>query len=55
MRHVVFITPYLFGSASKFLDPVMGLEDVKVSLICHQRLEDIPRGYRQRLVALQGE
>ena len=28
----------------------MGLEDVKVSLICHQRLEDIPRGYRQRMV-----
>ena len=50
MRHVIFITPYLFGSASKFLDPVMALEGVKVSLVCHQRLEDIPRGYRQRLV-----
>ena len=50
MRHVIFITPYLFGSASRFLDPVMALEGVKVSLVCHQRLEDIPRGYRQRLV-----
>ena len=50
MRHVIIITPYLFGSASRFLDPVMALEGVKVSLVCHQRLEDIPRGYRQRLV-----